>query len=181
VRRRLLFGGAAVGALAAGIGARQWQVRRATASELAGAGSDDGGFWSMRFPTLDGAPLAMSSFRGRPLLLNFWATWCPPCIKEMPQIDRFYRLQAARGGAGWQVLGLAVDKAEPVRAFLRQAPVAYPIALAGFDGVEVSIRLGNTGSGLPFTLAFDAGGAVVQRKGGETNLAELTRWAQESR
>jgi thiol-disulfide isomerase/thioredoxin len=172
MKRRWLFGGAALASLGAGIGVRQWQTQRIGNAEPSIAGD----FWGMSFPTVEGRPLPMSAFRGRPLLLNFWATWCPPCIKEMPEIDRFFR---AQGPQGWQVLGLAVDKAGPVQAFLARNPVAYPIALAGFDGVEVSIALGNAGSGLPFTVAFGRDGAVARRKAGETNEAELSSWARE--
>ena len=82
----------------------------------------------------------MATLRGQPLVLNFWATWCPPCVKEMPEIDRFQREFAARG---WQVLGLAVDRPQPVREFLARTPVGYTIAMAGLEGTELSRQLGN--------------------------------------
>ena len=64
--------------------------------------------------SLDGGKLALANFLGKPLLVNFWATWCPPCVKEMPLLDRFAQEQRA---AAWQVVGLAIDKIEPVREF----------------------------------------------------------------
>jgi len=117
----------------------------------------------------------MASLRGKPLLLNFWATWCPPCIQEMPEIDRFARQFASNG---WQVLGLAADQEKPVREFLGRQPVGYPIALAGFEGITLSRQLGNEAGALPFTVAFDAGGRVTHRHLGETRFEMLAAWAK---
>ena len=117
----------------------------------------------------------MQALRGRPLVLNFWATWCPPCVKEMPDLDRFQRQFAARG---WQVVGLAVDAPAPVREFLARAPVGYPTALAGLDGMALSRQLGNESGALPFTAVFSAAGQVVHRKLGEASLQQMQQWAE---
>jgi thiol-disulfide isomerase/thioredoxin len=116
----------------------------------------------------------MAELRGRPLVLNFWATWCPPCIKEMPQLDRF---QAAFAGRGWRVVGLAVDGPTPVREFLARQPVGFAVGLAGLDGTDLSRQLGNERGALPFTALFNADGHIIQRKLGETSFDELSRWA----
>jgi thiol-disulfide isomerase/thioredoxin len=129
----------------------------------------------MRFEQPDGRPLEMAALRGRPLLLNFWATWCPPCVKEMPELDRF---QQAFADQGWQVVGLAIDGPTPVRRFLERVPVSYAIGMAGFDGTDLSRSLGNESGALPFTVMFDADGRIVQRKLGETDFEELAGWAQ---
>ncbi len=115
----------------------------------------------------------MASLRGTPLVLNFWATWCAPCVKEMPELDRFARQFATRGG---KVLGLAVDNPTSVRQFLARTPVSYTIGLAGFDGTDLSRRLGNADGSLPFTAVFNRQGAVMQRKLGTTKVDELNRW-----
>jgi len=141
--------------------------------ELAPVSSDVGqNFWSMEFKTLAGKHLSMRAFQGRPLVLNFWATWCPPCVDEMPLLNRFYIAQQA----DWQVLGLAVDQPGAVAQFLARSPVAFPVAMAGLEGVELSKSLGNQGGGLPFTLAMDAAGRVQQRKMGKLSAEDLASW-----
>lgn len=175
IRRHWLFAGAATAAAAAGLA---WQ-RHQDGGRAAAAASDPvlAAFWQMRFDQPDGQVLDMASLRGQPLLLNFWGTWCPPCIKEMPDLDRFAR---RFGAQGWRVVGLAVDNPKAVREFLARSPVSYAIGLAGFEGSGLSLQLGNTRSGLPFTVAFDRQGRVSQRKAGVTSPEELERWAQSS-
>jgi thiol-disulfide isomerase/thioredoxin len=167
-RRTWLIGGAGVAAVAAGLGWRAWSESRQAAQP------DAIGLWQMRFERPDGSEFAMASLRGQALVLNFWATWCPPCVKEMPELDRFQRQFAARG---WRVLGLAVDRPGPVREFLTRSPVSYGIAMAGFAGTDLSRQLGNESGALPFTAVFDRGGRLVHRKLGETSFAELAAWA----
>jgi thiol-disulfide isomerase/thioredoxin len=167
-RRWLLTAAVACGAVAAGTAAYLWQRRSQT---LPG----DSRFWTLEFEAPDKSRVAMASLRGRPLVLNFWATWCPPCVREMPALDRFFRDHMARG---WQVLGIAADNAAPVREFLARSPVAFPIALAGFAGIELSRDLGNTSGGLPFTVIYDAHSRVVRRHIGETRYEQLAAWAE---
>jgi len=164
-RRGWIVGGAAAAAAAAGVGGYFWRSGAARTYEP---------LWSMRFPTPDGGELVMADKRGRPLLLNFWATWCAPCIKEMPELDRFARDFAGRG---WQVVGLAIDGPTPVREFLRQRPVGFPVGLAGFEGTDLARELGNAQGALPFTAAFDSRGRLVQQKLGQTSYDELVGWA----
>jgi thiol-disulfide isomerase/thioredoxin len=174
-RRRSVLAGAGVIGLAGGVGWKLWR-------DAGGRGAADGASpavagvpWTLRFPTPGGGELVMGELLGRPLVLNFWATWCPPCVKEMPELDRFQRDFARHG---WRVVGLALDNDAAVREFLQRHPVGYPIALVGFEGVGLVRELGNDRGGLPFTVAFDKGGRARHRKVGETSYAELARWAE---
>ena len=132
-------------------------------------------FWQQQFDTPQGAPLAWSALQGQPIVLNFWATWCPPCVKEMPELDRFHREFSAKG---WKVVGLAVDGPTPVREFLTKVQVGFDIGLAGFGGTELAQTLGNTVGGLPFTVLIDAQGRVRHRIMGATDLARLSEQAR---
>ena len=130
-------------------------------------------FWSLRFERPEGGELALASLRGQALVLNFWATWCPPCIKELPEFDRLHRAHAHQG---LQVVGLAVDAPTAVRQFLARQPVSFAVGLAGFEGTELSRRLGNASGALPFTVVFDRQGRLRHRKLGQTAFDELTGW-----
>lgn len=134
------------------------------------------GFWAQQFDTPAGGSLGLTSLKGKPVLLNFWATWCPPCVKEMPELDRFH---TEFGPKGWQVLGLAIDGPTPVKEFLAKVHVGFGIGLAGFGGTELAQALGNAAGGLPFSLLIDAQGRVRHRKMGATHFDELAAWARE--
>ena len=170
-RRLWLYGAAAVLAAGAGAGAAWWKQRPSGAHETL-----DEGFWSKKFERPEGGELALQALRGKPILLNFWATWCAPCVEEMPMLDRFFREHAANGV---QVVGLAIDQPSAVRKFLQKTAVTYPIGLAGLDGTELIRTLGNTAGGLPFTLALTADGGVAERKMGKLEQADLDAWRRD--
>lgn len=168
-RRLLLSVGVGAAAAAAGVA---WSLRN-RGPQVA---EPDEAFWALRFPRPHGGELILAELRGRPLLLNFWATWCPPCIRELPALDDFQRKHQAEG---WQVVGLAIDGPTPVREFLAKRPLGITVGLAGFEGTSLTRKLGNPQGGLPFTVVFDAAGRIRQRKLGETHAEDLERWARE--
>lgn len=131
-------------------------------------------FWTLQFDAPKGPPVVLAKLKGRPLLLNFWAPWCPPCVKEMPEFERFHHEFSAKGV---QVLGLAIDGPTPVREFLAKVPVSFTIGLGGFGGTELSQSLGNSAGGLPFSVMIDAQGLLRYRKTGATHFDELAEWA----
>ena len=168
-RRVLVAAGLGSVAAAAGLGVAIWRDR---------SDSNAAGLWTLRLTQPGGGELAFESLRGRLLLLNFWATWCPPCVTEMPLLDRFHREHRA---AGWQVVGVAVDQDRPVREFIAQRGISFPIALAGATGLDLARSLGNTTGGLPFSVAFGANGEQKARKLGVLDAHALEQWAADVR
>lgn len=174
--RRRLLGGVAAAATVAGVGFARWHAGTAPEPRAPNLGQPSAAqdFWQLQMPTPTGSSLALASLQGRPLLVNFWATWCPPCVAELPLINAFYLKNKAKS---WQVLGIAVDKLEPVQAFLAKVPLQFPVVLAGMQGVEMSRQWGNLAGGLPFSLVLGSNGAVVQRKMGQLAESDLAAWA----
>lgn len=172
-RRTWLLGSAAAVGIIGGAAFAAW---RREASPGASDSAIAAEVWSLSFERLDGTSLAMQSLRGKPLLLNFWATWCAPCVTELPLLDAFSREHADR----WQVLGLAVDRPDPVRRFAAERALHLPIALAGMDGLELSRGLGNQLGGLPFSVAFDSRGRIAHRRLGVLDADLLRDWSRVS-
>ncbi len=170
-RRGILLGAAA---LAAGLGvtAAWWKPHAGTIAPLA---EPIPGFWALQWSTPQGAPLLLQSYRGKPLLINFWATWCPPCIDELPLINAFFKQNSTNG---WQVIGLAIDKPASVQGFLQKTPLDFPVAVEPLNGSDLARQLGNPSGSLPFSVAISAHGEVVQRKLGRLKQEELDLWAQ---
>jgi len=154
--KRLAFALAAA-ALAAGV----WlgQPSRSTAS---------GGLWSLHYPDPQGKPQALSQWRGQPLVLNFWASWCPPCREEMPDFDR---LRGTWHGRGVEFVGIALDTAQNTAEFLERHPVHYPIVVGDASASALSRNFG--GNGLPHTVILDREGRVVLNHHGRLSAEAL--------
>ncbi|MEO7127810.1 MAG: TlpA disulfide reductase family protein [Rhodoferax sp.] len=167
-RRAVLYAGVAAAAALGGAAVAWWRFQPHGDSDA------DPALWGLTFDTPTGDKVVMQSLRGKPLLVNFWATWCPPCVAELPLLDDFYRKNSSNG---WQVLGLAVDKLDAVSRFLIRTPVTFPVGMAGLAGTDLGRSLGNTVGGLPFTVVFDSAGAVMHRKIGKLAPTDLQQWA----
>jgi thiol-disulfide isomerase/thioredoxin len=128
--------------------------------------------WAAEFDQPNGEVLRLSQCQGKPLVLNFWATWCTPCVEEMPLLEAFFQENQSKS---WQVVGLAIDQPSAVKRFLKQFPVNYSIGLAGLGGTELVKKLGNPEGALPFTLVLNAQGAVVMQKLGKLSDQELRK------
>lgn len=166
----MLMGGVAAVAVAAG-GFAAWRQRRSLGAAHT---PEENAFWALSFDTPGGTALPMSGFRGKPLIVNFWATWCPPCVEELPLLDRFHQENRSKG---WQVVGLAIDQPTAVRGFLAKTPVAFPVGMAGLGGTDLVRALGNPTGGLPFTLVLGQDGSVRHRKMGQLSTTDLQAWA----
>ena len=129
------------------------------------------GIWDAKLQTVSGGSFDLKAFRSKPLLLNFWASWCAPCVEEMPLLDAFYQTNKAKS---FQLLGIAADKSESVERFLNKTPVQFPIALAGFDGIALSQSLGNTAGGLPFTALLDPKSQILFTKSGQLTTNDIS-------
>ena len=130
---------------------------------------------SLALPTLDGHPMQLpGAFAGRPMLINVWASWCGPCIEEMPELQRF---AASQGATGTQVVGIALDDAASVRAFLRKIPVQYPILLDAPGPADAGVHLGNPKGVLPYSVLVSADGRLLKQRIGPFSHGEITRWA----
>jgi thiol-disulfide isomerase/thioredoxin len=125
---------------------------------------------------LDGRAVAVpQAYAGRPVLVNLWASWCGPCVKEMPELDRFARSQAPNG---MQVVGIALDDAAAVEAFLRRIPVSYPLLIDTPGPRDAGVRLGNPKGVLPYSVLLDAQGRVLKQKIGPFRDGEIESWVR---
>jgi thiol-disulfide isomerase/thioredoxin len=140
------------------------QIRRGAPSGIAKSLPD------LRLPDLSGREVSSNSWAGKVVVLNFWASWCPPCLREMPLLDEW---QQQYGNRGLQIVGIAIDSAEAVEQFLENNPVSYPILLGNAETVELAKSLGNRTGGLPFTVIFDPLGRRLTSHNGELDQALL--------
>lgn len=185
--RRTWVLGAVLGVAALGTGA--WLRRRQAAPVQVGdamsaaasaAGVAIPPLTPLPFPlkTTDGRTLTDADIGDRFVVLNFWAPWCGPCVREMPELDRFARSAAGKNAL---VIGLAIDEAPAVAKFVAAHPVSFPISVLGYEGLAWARRLSNDQNvALPFTAVFDPSRRLAQHKFGATNADELTDWVRRS-
>ena len=133
-------------------------------------------FWLQEFEKPEGGTLSFQSLRGKPLLVNFWATWCPPCIEELPLLESIW---IKNGPKILQVLGLAVDQPSAVRKFLARYPLTFPMGLAGLNGTELGRSLGNSMNALPYSVLFNADGLMIAQKMGKLEAVDLAEWLKD--
>ncbi len=122
-------------------------------------------------PDLSGRLRRIDEWDGSVLVVNFWATWCAPCRKEIPE---FVALQKKHGGQGLQFVGVALDEPEQVKPFARSFNINYPILVGGLDALAIGRDYGNRMGGLPYTVVVDRDGRVVYDKAGRVTTEDLT-------
>jgi thiol-disulfide isomerase/thioredoxin len=130
----------------------------------------DAGLLNTPLPDLSGQPHTLAEWQGKILIINFWATWCPPCLKEIPE---FIALQNEYADKNVQFIGIAVDEKQAVLDYNASAKINYPILIAGDAGIEMSKAWGNVISSIPFTVVLNSQGQIIYRQLGEINRQEL--------
>lgn len=161
-RDLLILGAVAAGAAVAGgvVGALALQSQSGAAELL-----------STTFPDLSGTTRRLSDWQGRPLMCNFWATWCAPCREELPLLDA---AQQKYGANGLQIVGIAIDTAPNIREYLKVVKIGFPVLVGEAGAIDLMRRAGNRSGGLPFTVVLDRAGRVRERKLGAYTAAELS-------
>lgn len=125
-------------------------------------------FLARSYPDLEGSPVPLSRYAGRPLVVNFWATWCAPCVKEMPDLDAL-----AHRYPDMHFVGLAIDTQSNIDRFLQKVKVSYPLLVAGHGGIAHMKALGNGKGGLPYTVIFDAESRISREILGQVDPTDL--------
>lgn len=129
--------------------------------------------FAQTFNDSQGQAQAMAQWQGSYLVVNFWATWCAPCIEEMPDLQK---VQAEYANRGVTVVGLAIDSEVAVRRFGDEFKLQFPLLLAGAAGSELIRQLGNPSGALPYTLLIDRRGRIVRSRLGRLRAIELRAW-----
>jgi thiol-disulfide isomerase/thioredoxin len=119
---------------------------------------------------LSGKPQPLGQWKGKPLLVNFWAPWCGPCVQEMPELSE---LAAKDGGKRFNVIGIGIDSPSNLVEFAKKTKVAYPLYVGGMSGTDLSRELGNANGGLPFTVLIGPDGQVRKTYLGRLKFEEL--------
>ena len=125
---------------------------------------------ALTLPDIDGRDQPFEQWRGKVLIVNFWATWCEPCREEMPE---FVKTQAKLGDKGLQFVGIAIDQPDKIRKFASEMGLNYPSLVGGYGALELSKSLGNRLMALPFSLVIDRQGRVVHTQLGPLKPEKL--------
>ena len=129
--------------------------------------------FTQTFPDATGAQHVLARYRGKIIVVNFWATWCAPCVEEIPELSR---LQSEFSARNVQFVGIGIDNVANVAQFEKKIHATYPLLVAGANGSELVRLFGDTQGALPYTLVIDAAGSVQATKLGRIDETELKRW-----
>ena len=166
-RQWIMIGGISLLALLAGVFSSQWISQTGLASD-----PSIKAFFANPWQTPDGKPANSQNWRGNVLVVNFWASWCPPCVEEMPALDKIAQEYASKNIL---IVGIGIDSPSNIREFLQKTPVSYPIVLGGLEGSNLSKQMGNTQGALPYTVVINSKGKSMYTKLGKISEEELKK------
>src|SRR5690606_34328459 len=155
LRKSLIFITAALLILVSELAFRHFVIEQ-------GKGSQDAStqiLFESSFPDVNGDLQAIRQWQGKTIVVNFWATWCPPCLEEMPELSRMYRQYQPQGLV---VLGISSDEPDKIRMFAAETPVSYPLLSGELAAMPLSESLGNNKGILPYTVVISEDGSIVK-------------------
>jgi thiol-disulfide isomerase/thioredoxin len=125
--------------------------------------------FGLSFENAKGESISLAKYRGKPLVINFWATWCPPCVEEMPELSEWNK----RAGDSVGIVGIGIDSPSNVREFVAKNRISYELLIAGMGGTELSRLLGNSTGALPFTIVIAQNEVIALKVLGRFSLPAL--------
>jgi thiol-disulfide isomerase/thioredoxin len=168
-RRPFLLGGLGLAGLASGAWFSLSQKDQLTAGDSRNDAAALNTLFGLSFENPQGQTVPMAQYRGKSLVLNFWATWCPPCVEEMPELSEWHKT----AGNTVEIVGIGIDSPSNVREFVAKNKISYPLLVAGMGGTELSRLLGNPSGALPFTIVISSKQSVALRVLGRFSLPAL--------
>ncbi|WP_175963113.1 TlpA family protein disulfide reductase [Burkholderia pyrrocinia] len=176
MKRMLALAVVAAAAVAGGITAGHWFRGNAddgvAVASPAAAGSPVDQLWAAALTGVDGKPATLAAFKGQKVVVNFWASWCGPCVEEMPELVALSHQYKQKG---IRFIGIGVDSEQNVKNFLQKVKVDYPVFVSGYAGADLARNFGNTAGALPFTVVIDATGKIRETKLGQIQPSELKK------
>jgi thiol-disulfide isomerase/thioredoxin len=166
-RQWIIIGGISLLALLGGVLTSQWISKTGLASEPSLKA-----FFANPWQTPDGKPADTALWQRKILVVNFWASWCPPCVEEMPTLDL---LQQEYLQQNVLFVGIGIDSPSNIREFLKSTPVSYPIVIGGLEGSSLSKQMGNAQGALPYTVIINQQGKAIYSKLGKISEDELRK------
>jgi thiol-disulfide isomerase/thioredoxin len=121
-------------------------------------------------PDVSGNQHNISEWQGKIRVINFWATWCPPCLKEIPE---FIALQEQYAAKGLQFIGIAIDEQEPVEKYLASTKINYPVLIGDVTGIALAHQLGNSVDAVPFSIVVNQQGQIIHQHRGEFSTEQI--------
>ena len=166
-RQWIIISGISLLALLAGVFSSQWISQTGLASD-----PSIKAFFANSWQTPDGKSANSGNWRQKVLIVNFWASWCPPCVEEMPTLDKIAQEYAHKNVL---IVGIGIDSPSNIREFLLKTPVSYPIVIGGLEGSNLAKQMGNAQGALPYTVIINPKGKAIFTKLGKISEEELRK------